>query len=308
MPKKVLLATEKPFAKVAVEGISKIFAEAGYELVKLEKYTDKADLLKAVADADGMIIRSDKADADVIAAGQSLKIIVRAGAGYDNIDLAAATAKGICAMNTPGQNSNAVAELAMGMMVFLARNKFTEGNGSELKGKKLGIHAYGNVGKLVSAIAKGFGMTVFAFDPFVDKAKMEAEGVKVFDKMEDLYSQCDYVSLHIPANDKTKKSINYDLLSKMKKGAALINTARKEVIDEEGLKKVMAEREDLKYATDIAPDCHAEIAEIFGNRYHATKKKMGAETSEANSNAGLAAANQIVKFLEKGDRTFQVNK
>jgi len=308
MPKKVLLATEKPFAKVAVDGISKIFAGAGYELVKLEKYTDKAELLKAVADADAMIIRSDKADADVIAAGKSLKIIVRAGAGYDNIDLAAATAKGVCAMNTPGQNSNAVAELAMGMMVFLARNKFTEGNGSELKGKKVGIHAYGNVGKLVAAIAKGFGMEICAFDPFVEKSKMEAEGVKVFDKIEDLYSQCDYVSLHIPANDKTKKSINYDLLAKMKKGAALINTARKEVIDEEGLKKAMAEREDLKYATDIAPDCHAEIAEKFGNRYHATKKKMGAETSEANINAGLAAANQIVKFLEKGDRTFQVNK
>ncbi|MCU0606365.1 MAG: NAD(P)-binding domain-containing protein [Candidatus Edwardsbacteria bacterium] len=308
MARKVLLATEKPFAKVAVDGIARIFADAKYDLVKLEKYTDKADLLKAVADADAMIIRSDKADAAVIEAGTNLKVIVRAGAGYDNIDLAAATAKGVCAMNTPGQNSNAVAELAVGMMVFLARNKFTEGNGSELRGKKVGIHAYGNVGRLVAGIAKGFGMTVCAFDPFVDKAKMEAEGVTVFDKIEDLYSQCDYVSLHIPANDKTKKSINYDLLSKMKKGAALINTARKEVIDEEGLKKAMAEREDLKYATDIAPDCHAEIAEKLGNRYHATKKKMGAETSEANINAGLAAANQIVKFLEKGDRTFQVNK
>ncbi|MBU1356551.1 MAG: 3-phosphoglycerate dehydrogenase [Candidatus Edwardsbacteria bacterium] len=308
MAKKVLLATEKPFAKAAVDGIAKTFTEAGYELVKLEKYTDKADLLKAVADVDAMIIRSDKADAAVIEAGQNLKVIVRAGAGYDNIDLAAASAKGICAMNTPGQNSNAVAELAMGMMVFLARNKFTEGNGSELKGKKLGIHAYGNVGKLVAAIARGFGMNICAFDPFVEKSKMEAEGVKVFDKMEDLYSQCDYISLHIPANDKTKKSINHSLLSMMKKGAALINTARKEVIDEEGLKKVMTEREDLKYATDIAPDCHAEIAEKLGNRYHATKKKMGAETSEANINAGLAAANQIVKFLEKGDRTFQVNK
>ena len=308
MSKKVLLATEKPFAKAAVEGISKIFAQAGYELVKLEKYTDKADLLKAAADVDAMIIRSDKADAAVIEAGKNVKVIVRAGAGYDNIDLAAASAKGICAMNTPGQNSNAVAELALGMMVFLARNKFTEGNGSELRGKKLGIHAYGNVGRLVAGIAKGFGMEICAFDPFVEKAKMEAEGVKVFDKMEDLYSQCDYVSLHIPANDQTKKSINYDLLAKMKKGAALINTARKEVIDEEGLKKAMAEREDLKYATDIAPDCHAEIAEKLGNRYHATKKKMGAETSEANINAGLAAANQIVKFLEQGDRTFQVNK
>jgi D-3-phosphoglycerate dehydrogenase len=308
MPKKVLLATEKPFAKVAVDGIVKIFAEAGYDLIKLEKYTDKADLLKAVADADAMIIRSDKADAEVISAAKNLKVIVRAGAGYDNIDLKAATEKGVCAMNTPGQNSNAVAELAVGMMVFMARNKFTQGNGSELKGKKVGIHAYGNVGKLVAAIARGFGMEVWAFDPFIEKMKMEAEGVKVVDKIEDLYANCDYVSLHIPANDKTKKSIGYDLLSKMKKGAALINTARKEVIDEEGLQKAMAEREDLKYATDVAPDCHAEVAEKWGLRYHATTKKMGAETSEANINAGLAAARQIVGFLEKGDRTFQVNK
>lgn len=308
MAKKVLLATEKPFAKVAVDGIAKIFAEVGYVLVKLEKYTDKADLLKAAADADAMIIRSDKADAEVIGAAKNLKVIVRAGAGYDNIDLKAATEKGVCAMNTPGQNSNAVAELAIGLMLYMARNKFTQGNGSELKGKKLGIHAYGNVGKLVAAIGKGFGMEIYAFDPFVDKKKMEAEGVKVCDKMEDLYASCDYVSLHIPANDQTKKSIGYDLLSKMKKGAALINTARKEVIDEEGLKKAMAEREDLKYATDIAPDCHAEVAEKWGLRYHATSKKMGAETSEANINAGLAAARQIVAFFEKGDRTFQVNK
>ncbi|MEI6056411.1 MAG: NAD(P)-dependent oxidoreductase [Lentisphaerota bacterium] len=308
MSKKVLLATEKPFAKVAVEGIQKIFDAAGYQMIRLEKYTDKTDLLKAVVEADAMIIRSDKASAEVIAAANKLKIIVRAGAGYDNIDLAAATAKDICAMNTPGQNSNAVAELAIGMMVFLARNKYTEGNGSELRGKKLGIHAYGNVGRLVAAIAKGFGMDVYAFDPFVKTAAMEAEGIKVFATMEELYSNCDYISLHIPANEKTKKSINYGLMSKMKKGATLINTARKEVICEDGLKKVMAEREDLKYATDIAPDCHAEIAEKFGNRYHATKKKMGAETSEANINAGLAAAKQIVAFLEKGDRTFQVNK
>lgn len=306
--KKVLLATEKPFAKVAVDGIAKIFSEAGYELVMLEKYTDKKDLLAAVADVDAMIIRSDKADAEVIGAAKNLKVIVRAGAGYDNIDLAAATAKGICAMNTPGQNSNAVAELALGLMLYMARNKFTQGNGSELKGKRLGIHAYGNVGRLVAALGRGFGMEVWAFDPFVEKSKMESDGVKPCPTIEELYSQCDYVSLHIPANDKTKKSIGYDLLSKMKKGAALINTARKEVIDEEGLKKAMAEREDLKYATDVAPDCHAEVAEKWGLRYHATTKKMGAETSEANINAGLAAARQIVGFLEKGDRTFQVNK
>ena len=308
MSKKVLLATEKPFAKAAVEGISKIFTDAGYELVKLEKYGEKKDLLAAVADVDAMIIRSDKADAEVIGAAKNLKVIVRAGAGFDNIDLAAATAKGICAMNTPGQNSNAVAEMAIGMMIFMARNKFTEGNGSELRGKAVGLDAYGNVGRLVADIARGFGMTVFAFDPFIEKAKLEAEGVKVCDTVQELFTQCDYVSLHIPANAETKKSINYDLLSKMKKGATLINTARKEVIDEEGLKKIMAEREDLKYVTDVAPDCHAEMVEKLGNRYHGTKKKMGAETSEANVNAGLAAANQIVKFLEKGDRTFQVNK
>ncbi len=308
MTKKVLLATEKPFAKSAVDGIQEIFDAAGYQMVKLEKYTDKTDLLKAVADVDAMIIRSDKASSEVINAAAKLKVIVRAGAGFDNIDLAAASAKGICAMNTPGQNSNAVAELALGMMVFLARNKYTEGNGSELRGKKLGIQAYGNVGKLVAAIAKGFGMEVYAFDPFVKTEVMEAEGIKVFSTIEELYSNCDYISLHIPANEKTKKSINHDLMSRMKKGAALINTARKEVICEEGLKKIMAEREDLKYATDIAPDCHAEIVEQLGKRYHATKKKMGAETSEANINAGLAAAKQIVAFLEKGDRTFQVNK
>jgi D-3-phosphoglycerate dehydrogenase len=308
MSKKVLLATEKPFAKAAVDGISKIFESAGYELVKLEKYTDKAELLKAVEDSDAMIIRSDKADAGVIARANNLKIIVRAGAGYDNIDLKAATEKGICAQNTPGQNSNAVAELAIGFMLFMARNRFTEGNGSELKGKKLGIHAYGNVGKLVADIARGFGMEIYAFDPFVEKAKMEAEGVKVFDTVEELYGQCDYISLHIPANEQTKKSINYTLLSRMKKGAALINTARKEVICEEDLLRLMTEREDLKYATDVAPECHIEMHDKFGNRYHATKKKMGAETSEANINAGLAAANQIVNFFEKGDKTFQVNK
>ncbi len=308
MSKKVLLATEKPFAKVAVDGISKIFETAGYELIKLEKYTDKADLLKAVEDADAMIIRSDKADAAVIARANNLKIIVRAGAGYDNIDLKAATEKGICAQNTPGQNSNAVAELAIGFMLYMARNKFTEGNGSELKGKKLGIHAYGHVGSLVAGIARGFGMEVFAFDPFVEKNTIEKDGVTVVGTVEELYGQCDYISLHIPANEHTKKSINYTLLSRMKKGAALINTARKEVICEEDLLRLMTEREDLKYATDIAPECHIEMHDKFGNRYHSTKKKMGAETSEANINAGLAAAKQIVAFFEKGDRAFQVNK
>lgn len=304
---KILVATEKPFAAAAVNGIKKIVEEAGYQTVLLEKYTDANDLVKAVADVDALIVRSDKATKEVIEAGKNLKIIVRAGAGYDNVDLSAATAKGIVVMNTPGQNSNAVAELALGMMVFMARVHFT-GSGSELKGKKLGIHAYGNVGRLVAQIAKGFGMDVYAFDPFQTKENIEKDGVKVLSTIEELYSTCQYISLHIPANEKTKNSINFELLSKMPKGATLVNTARKEVICEDSLKKIMAEREDFKYVSDIAPACHAELAEKFGTRYFATPKKIGAETSEANINAGLAAANQIVKFLKTGDKTFQVNK
>ncbi|MEI6123664.1 MAG: NAD(P)-dependent oxidoreductase [Bacteroidota bacterium] len=305
---KVLLATEKPFAAAAVNGIKKIFDEAGFETVLLEKYTDKADLIKAVEDVDAMIIRSDKASSDVIAAGKKLKIIVRAGAGYDNIDIAAANNSKIVAMNTPGQNSNAVAELAAGMMVFMARAQFKGGSGSELKGKKLGIHAYGYVGKHVATIAKGFGMEIYAFDPFIDKSVMEKDGVIALNSEDELYSKCQYISLHIPANEKTKKSINLTLLSKMPKGATLVNTARKEVVDEDSLKKVLEERADFKYISDIAPDCHAEIVDKFENRYYATPKKQGAETSEANINAGLAAANQIIGFLKQGITTFQVNK
>lgn len=305
---KVLVATEKPFAKAAVDGIRKIVEGAGFELALLEKYTDKADLLKAVADVDALIVRSDKVTAEVVEAAKNLKIVVRAGAGYDNLDLAACSAKGIVAMNTPGQNSNAVAELAIGMMIFMARNQFTSGTGAEIKGKKLGIHAYGNVGKLVASHARGFGMEIYAFDPFVKKEDMEKEGVIVVDSVEALYSTCDYVSLHIPANDKTKKSINFDLISKMPKGATLVNTARKEVIDEEGLIKAFEARPDLKYATDIMADAHATMVEKFGTRVFGTPKKMGAETAEANINAGLASATQIVNFIKNGDRTFQVNK
>ena len=305
---KVLIATEKPFAKAAVDGIKDIFSKAGIETVLLEKYTSADELYKAAADVDGIIVRSDKVTKDVVDAAKNLKVVVRAGAGYDNLDLAACTSKNIIAMNTPGQNSNAVAELALGMMVYMARNTFQPGTGTELKGKKLGIHAYGNVGKLVAKIAKGFSMDVYAFDPFVQAADVEKDGVKVITSMDELYSTCDYISLHIPANDKTKKSINYDLLSKMPKGGTLINTARKEVIDEDGLLKLMEERTDFKYATDIAPDCHIAIAQKFNTRYFGTTKKMGAETAEANINAGLAAANQIVNFLTKGDKTFQVNK
>jgi len=305
---KVLVATEKPFAKVAVEGIKKIVEDAGYEMALLEKYTEESELYAAVADADAMIVRSDKVTKEVVAHAQKLKIVVRAGAGYDNLDLPACTAKNIVAMNTPGQNSNAVAELAAGMMVFMARNQFNPGTGSELLGKNVGIHAYGNVGKLVAKIAKGFGMNIYAFDPFVTKEAMEAEGVIVCNTVEELYAKCQYISLHIPANEQTKKSIGYDLLSKMPKGGTLVNTARKEVINEEELVKVLEERADLKYASDIAAGNHAELVEKFGLRVFATSKKMGAETAEANINAGLASANQIVKFFKTGDTTFQVNK
>lgn len=305
---KVLVATEKPFAKVAVEGIKQIVENAGYEMALLEKYTELDELYKAVSDADALIVRSDKVTQEVVDHAKKLKIVVRAGAGYDNLDLSACTAKNIVAMNTPGQNSNAVAELAAGMMVFMARNQFNPGTGSELLSKNVGIHAYGNVGKLVAKIAKGFGMKIYAFDPFVKKEAMETEGVIVCDTVEEMYSKCHYISLHIPANEQTKKSIGYDLLSKMPKGGTLINTARKEVIHEEELVKVLEERADLKYASDIAPGNYAELVEKFGLRVFTTSKKMGAETAEANINAGLASANQIVKFLKNGDTTFQVNK
>ena len=305
---KVLIATEKPFAPAAVSEITKIFEKANYEVILLEKYTDQSDFLKAVKDVDALIIRSDKANREVIQAADNLKIIVRAGAGYDNIDLEAANEKGIVAMNTPGQNSNAVAELAIGMMVYLARNQFNGKAGTELKGKKLGIHAYGNVGKYVAQIAKGFGMEVFAFDPFIPKEEIENDRVTALDSSEELYKNCQYISLHIPANEKTKGSINYDLLKIMPLNATLVNTARKEVICEESLLKIFADRPDFKYISDIAPNCKDEIAEKFEGRFFFTPKKMGAQTSEANINAGIASANQIINFLEKGDTTFQVNK
>ena len=304
---KVLVATEKPFAKAAVDGIRGVCDKAGYELVLLEKYADPSELIKAVADVDAMIIRSDKATKEVIEAGKNLKIIIRAGAGYDNIDLKAATANNVVAMNTPGQNSNAVAELALGMMVYLARNQFNGTSGTELKGKKLGIHAFGHVGQLIGKIANGFGMEVYAFDPFIANDKIEAHGVKAIESVEELYSTCQYISLNIPANEKTKKSINFDLLSKMPKGATLVNTARKEVVDEKDLMKVFKARDDFKYISDIAPDCKEDIAAEFAGRFFFTPKKMGAQTAEANINAGIAGANQIVAFLENGDTTFKVN-
>jgi len=305
--KKVLVATEKPFAPVAVQGIKKILDEAGYEMVLLEKYTDPKDLVKAVEAVDALIIRSDTASKEVLEAGKNLKIVVRAGAGYDNIDLKAATDKGVVAMNTPGQNSNAVAELALGMMVYMARAGFNGASGTELRGKKLGIHAFGNVGKLVAVIAKGFGMEVYAYDPFVAKADIEKEGVRVVASPVELFSTCQYVSLHIPATGETKKSVNFELMSRMPKGATLVNTARKEVICEDSLLKMFRERPDFKYASDIAPDSKDAITAEFAGRFFFTPKKMGAQTSEANINAGLAAARQIVAFFEKGDTRFKVN-
>ncbi|MBQ1752981.1 MAG: 3-phosphoglycerate dehydrogenase [Paludibacteraceae bacterium] len=305
---KVLVATEKPFAKVAIDGIKAVTDKAGYELVLLEKYTEKKQLLDAVADADAVIIRSDIVDAEVIAAGKNLKIVVRAGAGYDNVDLEAATKAGVCVMNTPGQNANAVAELALGLMVYGVRNLYNGTSGTELMGKKLGIHAYGNVGRNVARIAKGFGMDIYAFDAYCPKEVIEKDGVKALDTVEELYSTCQVVSLHIPATAETKNSINYALLSKMPKNAMLLNTARKEVINEAELIKLMEERADFRYITDIMPAANEEFASKFAGRYFSTPKKMGAQTAEANINAGIAAANQIVGFLKDGIEKFRVNK
>lgn len=304
---KVLIATEKPFAAAAVEGIRKEIEGAGHELAILEKYTEKAQLLDAVKDVDALIIRSDKATAEVFDAAKNLKIVVRAGAGYDNIDLAAATAHNVVAENTPGQNSNAVAELVLGLLVYGARNFYNGKSGSELMGKKLGILAFGNVGRNVARIAKGFNMEVYAYDAFCPKEVIEAADVKAVDNQEALFETCDIVSLHIPATPETKQSINYALVNKMSKGATLINTARKEVINEPELIKLMAEREDLKFITDIKPDADAEFAKFEG-RYFSTPKKMGAQTAEANINAGIAAAKQINAFFANGDTKFQVNK
>lgn len=305
---KVLIATEKPFSKVAVDGIRAVTDAAGYELSLLEKYTDKQQLLDAVADVDALIVRSDKVDAEVLAAAANLKIVVRAGAGYDNIDLAAATSRGVVAMNTPGQNANSVAELVFGLLVFGVRNFYNGTSGTELLGKKLGILAFGNVGRNVARIAKGFGMQVKAYDAFCPAEAIEAAGVEAARSQEELFETCDIVSLHIPATPETKHSIGYDLVGKMGKGGILVNTARKEVIDEAGLARLMEERSDIKYLTDIKPDADAEYAEKFAGRYFATPKKMGAQTAEANVNAGIAAARQIVSYIEDGVTKFQVNK
>lgn len=305
---KVLVATEKPFAAVAVNGIREVIEGAGYELALLEKYTSKQELLDAVADADGLIIRSDIVDNEVLDAAKNLKVVVRAGAGYDNVDLAAATAHNVCVENTPGQNSNAVAELVFGMTVMAIRNMYNGTSGTELKGKKLGIHAFGQVGRNVARIAKGFEMEVSALDPYCPDEAIEAAGVKPMHSVEELYSQNQYVSLHIPATAETKKSVNYDLIMQLPKNGVLINTARKEVIDEEGLAKALEERADIKYVADVKPESADELKAKFGDRVFFTPKKMGAQTSEANINAGIAAAHQVVAFLRDGINKFQVNK
>lgn len=304
---KILIATEKPFAPVAVQGIREIVEAEGHELALLEKYTEKQQLLDAVADAEAIIIRSDKITAEVLDAAKNLKIVVRAGAGYDNVDLEAATQHGVCVMNTPGQNSNAVAELVFGMLVYGVRNFFNGKAGTELLGKRLGILAFGNVGRNVARIAKGFGMEVAAYDAFCPKEAIESAGVEAVCCQDKLFETCDVVSLHIPATPETRQSINAALVGKMKKGAILVNTARKEVIDEPSLIELMKERTDIKYLTDIMPDADEEFRQFEG-RYFSTPKKMGAQTAEANVNAGLAAARQICGFFATGCEKFRVNK
>ena len=304
---KVLVATEKPFAAVAVEGIRQVVETAGYELKLLEKYTDKADLLAVVSDVDGLIIRSDKVDAEVLDAAKNLKVVVRAGAGYDNIDLAAATSHGVVAETTPGQNSNAVAELVFGMTIMAARNMYAGTSGFELKGKHIGIQAFGQVGRNVARIAKGFGMEVRALDPFCPDSAMADAGVTPVHNVEELYADNLFVSIHIPATKDTIGSIGYDLITRMPKGGVLINTARKEVIDETGLAKALEDRTDLKYVADVKPGNAEELEQRFAGRVFFTPKKMGAQTAEANINAGIAAANQVVAFLRDGVDRFRVN-
>jgi D-3-phosphoglycerate dehydrogenase / 2-oxoglutarate reductase len=304
---KILVATEKPFAPAAISQMRKVIAAAGYELVLLENYKDNSELLAAVSDADALIVRSDKVTSEVLNAAKKLKIVVRAGAGYDNLDLATCTANKVVAMNTPGQNSNAVAELAFEMMLYQARTGFSGKSGSELRGKTIGIHAFGNVGKYVAEISKGFGMNIYAYDPFVNDDEMKSRGVIVCRSAEELYCKCQYISLHVPANEETKKSIGYDLLNKMPKEAVLINTARKEVIDEEGLLKIFTERPDFVYLSDVEPDCKDLFKEKYSGRFIFTAKKMGAQTAEANINSGVAAARQIVDFIKTGNEKFKVN-
>lgn len=305
---KILVATDKPFTPAAINLIRDVIESEGLEFALLEKYKSTEELLMAVSDADALIVRSDIVSKEVLDAAKKLKIVVRAGAGYDNLDLKACTSHKVVAMNTPGQNSNAVAELAFEMMLYNARSGFSGSSGTELRGKTLGIHAFGNVGKSVALIAKGFGMDLYAYDPFVNTDEIEKMGISVCYDMQELYSSCRYVSLHLPANDKTKKSIGYNLLKLMPENAVLVNTARKEIIDEAGLLKIFAQRKDFAYLSDVEPDCKNVFEEKYKGRYIFTAKKMGAQTEEANINAGVAAASQIVDFFMTGNETFRINK
>jgi len=306
--KKVLIATEKPFAPTAAKQITETLQVAGYEVRLLEKYASKGELLEAVKDVSALIVRSDMVDREVLDTAHELKVVVRAGAGFDNLDLATCTEKGIVAMNTPGQNSNAVAELAIGMMIFMARGQFKGVAGSELKGKTIGVYGCGNIGRRVARISQAFGMKAVALDPCLTKVSMEPYEVKVVKSVEELFSTSNYLSIHIPLNDKTRRYIGYELMNSMPKGATVVNTARKEVIDEDGLMKILEDRPDLKYISDIAPVCHEELARRFDLRYYSTPKKQGAETAEANFNAGVAAAEQIIAFFEENDQSYRVNR
>ncbi len=307
MKKKILVVTKKPFAAEAVNKIEEIVKKNGYEFLIMENYRGQDNFENAIYNVDALIVRSDKVTREILQSAKNLQIVVRAGAGYDNVDLKTATEKNIVVMNTPGQNSNAVAELAFGMMLFKSRGFFNGKAGSELKNKKIGIHAYGNVGRCIAKMAKGFSMEVYAFDPFLEKKDIEKDGVKVLDSAEELYKTCQYISLNIPSNKNTKKSINIDLLKSMPENAVLVNTARKEVICEKSLLQIFKDRKDFSYISDLAPDCKDAIIENYENRYFFTPKKMGAQTKEANINAGIASANQIVNFFKKGDITFKVN-
>lgn len=306
--KKILIATEKPFAKVAVEEIKKIIESRGFECVLFEKYKTKEELKSAVSNVHGIIVRSDIIDKEIFESAPQLQIVIRAGAGYDNIDLDEATKRNIVVMNTPGQNANAVAELAIGMMIYMTRNFFDGTIGSELNGKTIGVHGYGYVGRLVALKALCLGMKVFAYDPYVNKENIKSDNVILCSDVRELYKQCQYISLHIPASEATNSSIGCELLKLMPHGATLVNTARKEIIDEKGLLQMFEERSDFRYVSDVAPDCADQIKDKYPKRYYFTAKKCGAQTEEANTNAGLAAAQQIVRFFEFGDKKYQVNK
>jgi D-3-phosphoglycerate dehydrogenase len=304
----ILVATEKPFAPIAIRQIREVAEAAGFKLALLENYKSVSELLDAVSTADAMIVRSDKVTPEVLDAAKNLKIVVRAGSGYDNIDIESCTAHNVVAMNTPGQNSNAVAELAFLMMLYQIRGGFSGTSGSELRRKTLGLHAFGNVGKYVADIARGFGMDVYAYDPFVSERVMKNNGAKQCINVQELYSKCQYISVHMPSNNITNKSIGYNLLVRMPVNAVLVNTARKELIDEEGLLRIFAERSDFSYLADIEPDCKYVLEEKYKGRYIFTSRKMGAQTEESNINASVAAARQIVEYFQTGKDRYRLNR